>query len=147
MAAKKFALIAGSLMLVMGLAAMIPALSSFPTWLPRLQLETSYGAFLDLFAMNIVNKVALLAFGIAGILVARGSVEASASVMWSRVVFVVMGIGALLGAIPATSTLFGYWPLFGAEIAVHALFAAAGAYFGFAHKVTLSTPRTASQGV
>lgn len=147
MATKKFALIAGAVMLVMGVAALIPGLSTFPTWLPRLQLETSYGAFLNFFPMNIINKLALIAFGIAGIMVARGNVPVASAVLYSRVVFVVMGIAALLGAIPATNTFFGYWPLFGAEIASHAVFAVLGAYFGFAQKVVIPGARPASQGV
>ena len=38
---------------------------------------------------------------------------------------------AILGAIPRTRTLFGYWPLFGAEVSTHGAFAALSAYAGF----------------
>jgi hypothetical protein len=42
-----------------------------------------------------------------------------------------MGALAILGIIPQTNTLGGYYPLFGANIAVYAIFAVLGAYFGF----------------
>ncbi len=131
---RRFALIGGIIMLAMGVLSFVPAFNTPPAeaGLPLLNLETSYGLFLDLFPMNIVNKVVLVLFGISGILAAQGTeTSLPASISWSRWVFVAMGLGAVLGIVPATSTLFGYWPLFGSEIVVHGIFAALGAYFGF----------------
>ena len=50
-----------------------------------------------------------------------------------------MGLAAILGAIPATHTLFGFWPLYGADILVHGIFAILGAYYGY------TLPHKASQ--
>jgi len=133
---KKYALIGGILMLVMGLLALVPSLYenyAANVNLPPLALNTSYGLFLGIFPMNILNKIALIIFGIAGIAAANApTTNLPKSILWSRAVFVIMGAAAILGAIPQTSTLNGYWPLFNAEVWTHGLFALLGAYFGFA---------------
>lgn len=136
MAPRKYALIAGLIMLVMGVLALIPNLAGTTEGLPVLKLEMSYGAFLGLFAMNIVNKLALIAFGAWGIAASRSS-SIMTSIKWSRAVFIVMGLGAVLGLFPATNTFYGYWPLFGAEVGLHALFSLLGAYFGYAYSSRL----------
>ncbi len=133
MDARKFALFGGSVMLAMGLLALIPSFVGSSYGLPLLTLDTSYGLFLGYFPMNIVNKSALIGFGVAGLIIASSDVNSvSRSISYSRAVFIVMGLGAVLGLIPQTATFFGYWPLFGAEILVHAIFALLGAYFGYA---------------
>jgi len=128
---KKFSLIGGIVMTAIGILALfIPG--TLDT-LPILKVEYSYGLFLGLFPMNIVNKFLLIAIGLSGI--AAGSAKFTAlplSIKWSRMVMVFMGVAAALGLIPQTNTFFGYWPLFGNEVWAHGLFAVAGAYFGFA---------------
>ena len=133
MGAKKFALYGGIVMLVMGVVSMIPNFEGTQVGLPLLQLNESYGLFLGYFPMNILNKIALIGFGVAGIAVSNLKGNAlPRSISYSRAVFFVMGSAAILGALPQTSTFFGYWPLFGGEIFVHGLFAVLGGYFGFA---------------
>jgi hypothetical protein len=130
---RRFAMIGGVFMLIWGVLALIPSLSENQAVLPGLKLETSYGLFLGMFAMNIVNKLALIVLGLWGI--AAGTGEATnlpASIRYSRIVFFAMGVLAILGLIPQTSTLGGYWPLFGNNVYEHAVFAVVGAYFGWA---------------
>ncbi|MGE3261669.1 MAG: DUF4383 domain-containing protein [Bacteriovoracia bacterium] len=147
---RNYALFGGILMLVMGAVSLIPALYDYPAaMLPALNLETSYGLFLNLFPMNIINKVVLILFGVAGIIASqRPTTALPASVKWSRTVFVVMGIGAILGLFPQTDTVYGYWPLFGAEVWAHGIFALLGAYFGFAltHKASAEIAPLVSEG-
>ncbi|MGZ3694559.1 MAG: DUF4383 domain-containing protein [Bdellovibrionota bacterium] len=137
---RKYALFGGILMLVMGVLALVPALYDYPSaMLPALKVNTSYGLFLGIFPMNIYNKLALIVFGATGIIASQMPTTAlPASVKWARAVFVVMGIAAILGLFQRTDTLNGYWPLFGAEVWTHGIFAVLGAYFGFAltHKAT-----------
>lgn len=131
---RRFALIGGIVMLAMGVLSLVPAFNTPPAQagLPLLNLEASYGLFLDIFPMNIVNKVVLILFGISGILASQGTeTSLPASISFSRWVFVVMGIGAVLGIVPQTNTFFGYWPLFGSEVWAHGIFAVLGAYFGY----------------
>ena len=130
MSAKKFALYGGIIMFTMGLVAIIPGLEGSKEGLPELKLDTSYGAFLGLFPMNIANKIALLSFGIAGIAVGRISDKAY-SIHYARLVFFVMGAAAILGVYDSTDTLFGFWPLYGGEIIAHGLFAVLGGICGF----------------
>ena len=141
---RKFALYGGALMLLIGVVSLIPALAGTAAGLPVLNLENSYGAFLNTFPMNIINKVALIAFGIAGLAAANSRFRSLPMSIWfSRAVLYIMGAAAILGAIPQTNTFFGYWPLFGAEAWAHAAFAVVGGYFGYAltSRVPKSVPR------
>lgn len=130
---RQFAFYGGILMLIIGLVSLIPSLVGTIEGLPELSVEASYGLFLGLFPMNIINKIAMIVFGLGGILSANAKFTSlPMSIQYSRLVFYVMGAAAILGIIPQTNTLYGYWPLFGGDIILHALFGIAGAYFGFA---------------
>ncbi|RYZ99415.1 MAG: DUF4383 domain-containing protein [Proteobacteria bacterium] len=130
---KRFALVGGAIMVVMGLLAFLPGLNTNPVeaGLPPLSLDTSYGLFLGLFPMNVLNKVALLAFGAWGIIASQNKTRSlPASTNWASWVFLSMGVLAILGAIPQTNTLYGNWPLFGNEVWSHTVFSLLGGYFG-----------------
>lgn len=130
---QRFALFGGILMLVIGAVSLIPAMVGSNASLPPLMNETSYGLFLGFFPMNVFNKIALITFGIAGIVASQmKGTELPSSIRYSRIIFFAFGALAVLGLIPATNTLFGYWPLFGGEILAHAAFALVGAYYGYA---------------
>lgn len=145
---RNFALWGGLVMLVLGVLALIPALSSYPVSLPPLALEASYGLFLGLFAMNILNKLALTILGAAGLMAAYAkNTSLPASISYSRWVFVITGALAILGLFPATNTLGGFWPLFGHEVWFHALISLLGAYFGFALSMKVRDQGPAMGGV
>ena len=130
---KRFALIGGIIMLAVGVLALIPNFVGLADGLPVLRVQESYGYFLGLVPMNIVNKLVLVFIGAAGIYSANERfTNLPASIHYSRWVFAIMGALAVLGLIPRTNTLFGYAPLFGYDIVVHAALAVVGAYFGFA---------------
>ena len=128
---KNFALIGGLIMMTMGLISFLPTMN-VTEGLPSLSINTSYGMFLDLFPMNIFNKVLLIAFGIGGLsayFTTKNTLHYS--IIFSQTVFWVMGALSILGLFPQTNTLFGYWPLFGFEIIVHGIFALIGGYYGY----------------
>lgn len=137
MNSKKFALIGGSLMLLMGLFALIPGLTVYSKTLPVLTIDMSYGYFLNIFPMNIINKVALIVMGLAGIAASNMGFQENkkridrSPVVWSRLVFYVMSTLTVLGSFERTNTFGGYWPLFGNEIWFHALCAIGGGYYGY----------------
>jgi hypothetical protein len=134
MAARKYALVAGILYVVIAVLSLNPSFSTHPAWLPSIKLDVSYGLFLNEFVQNIVNKVALLLFGIAGIVVARVGAPEDAerhSIIFARTVCFVMGGAAILGFIHPTQNLFRIWPLWGAEAIFHAVNALIGGYVGF----------------
>ncbi len=128
---RNFALIAGLIMLMMGLIAFVPSLN-VTEGLPPIYVNTSYGMFLDVFPLNIFNKLALILFGVAGVSCYFSREHSTHySIVYAKVVFWAMGALAILGIIPQTNTLFGYWPLFGFEIFTHGIFAIAGGYYGY----------------
>lgn len=130
---RKFALYGGLVMFLIGAISLIPALAGTADGLPALQNENSYGLFLGLFPMNICNKMALMLVGLGGIASATSTYTSlPASIWFSRAVLYLFGAAAILGILPETNTLYGYWPLFGGEVWLHGIFAAVGGYFGYA---------------
>ena len=130
---RKFALFGGVVMLVLGVFSLAQGLSTFPDWLPSLQINSGYGVFLNILPMNIVNKVLLIAFGIAGVVIAQPRFSAEANVRYAKSVFYFMGILAVLGLFRYTNTLFGIMPLMRGEVVAHGIFALLGGYFSFKH--------------
>lgn len=130
----RFAFISGVTLFIIGVLSFVPTLSPGTDSLPMLFVEDSYGMFLGLFAMNIFTKVALIFFGLLGMIASSDLTGTSLpkSIFYSRLLFFSMGTLAILGAIPQTNTLYGYWPLFGNMIWFHALFSVVGAYYGYA---------------
>ena len=131
MQTKNFALIAGLVMVIMGFISFLPTLNT-TEGLPPIYINTSYGLFLDVFPMNIFNKLALILFGAWGILAYfKRENSLKQSTLYAKSVYWVMGALAILGIIPQTNTLFGYWPLYGFEIFAHGIFAFFGYYYGY----------------
>ena len=132
MNAKNFALVGGIVMLVIGALSLIPAFTGLAFGLPILKIETSYGLFLGIFPLNIVNKAILIGFGLWGIAAASDPVlSLPRSISFSRWVFMISAVFAVLGLFPQTNTFFGYAPLFGAAIWLHAVMALVGGIFGY----------------
>lgn len=123
---QEYAYWAGFALFIFAILAIIMPGSA--TALPALNLEISYGLFMNLFAMNIINKIFLLVLGFSGILSAR---YIYSSRNWSMTVFVTLGLLAIMGIIPATDTLFGWSPLFGNITWAYGFFSLLGAYFTF----------------
>lgn len=122
MFSKSFALFGGVLMLVIALWSLIPGQQGPNAALPYIRIQESYGLFLGLLPMNIFNKVALLVFGMAGLICSHQKTDVF-SIQYAKVVFFVFGLLAIAGLFPETNTLFGLWPLFGSEVIAHGFFA------------------------
>lgn len=132
MNAKNFALIGGIVMLVLGALSLIPAFTGLSFGLPILKIEMSYGLFLGIFPLNIINKAILIGFGLWGIAAASDPVlSIPRSITYSRTVFALTAVFAVLGLFPQTNTLFGFAPLFGASIWLHSVLALMGGIFGY----------------
>lgn len=132
MNAKNFALVGGIIMLVLGALALIPAFTGLSFGLPILRVEVSYGLFLGLFAFNIINKALLIGLGLWGIAAASDPVLSHPrSITFARVVCWLSIALAALGLFPETNTLFGFMPLFGAGMWLHAVMALIGGIFGY----------------
>lgn len=143
MNAKNFALVGGVVMLVIGALSLIPAFSGLAFGLPILRIETSYGLFLGVFPLNIVNKAILIGLGLWGIAAASDpAISVARSITFARSVCWLSALFVVLGLFPQTNTFFGYAPLFGAGIWLHAVMALAGGIFGYsAAKLPVGTHR------
>lgn len=128
---KKIALVSGITMLVIGILAFYPGLNRSADELSALNVEASYGVFLNIFPMNILNKLVFIFLGIAGIAVSGKERTTIPAIIFMRWVFWLMSGLTVLGLFRPTNTLFGYWPLYGNDVLIHAVFALVTGYYGY----------------
>lgn len=130
---RKIALAFGLFNLIIGVLALVPSLTGSSDGLPAIELSVSYGRFLDIFALNLMNKLALVAVGIAGIMASTSDVKVLVNVFrYFRAVCVLSLAMAILGLIPQTNTVFGLWPLFGeANVIASLVFAAVSGSYAY----------------
>lgn len=125
-----FALTLGAVYGIVGLVGFIPGIVTPPAGAaPDLAVDAGYGLLLGLFPVNVLHNLVHLAVGLWGIASYRSF---GASKLFAQAVAVIFGVLAVMGVIPVLNTTFGLIPLFGHDIWLHTLTAAAGAYFGFA---------------
>ena len=122
------ALVFGVVFVLVGIAGFFAAPP--PPDAPPLTVEHGHGLVLGLFPVNTVHNLVHLLFGVLGIAASRAM--AVTPRQYFQVVALSYALLVVLGMIPATSTLFGLTPLWGNEVWLHALLAAAAAYLGFA---------------
>ena len=125
MSTKTAALVFGIVFAAVGVAGFMAAPP--PPDAPPLAIEHGHGLALGMFPVNTPHNVVHLLFAVLGIAAWAGG--------WARGYFqflaVAYGLLAVLGLIPATSTTFGFIPIWGNDVWLHALIAGAAAYFGF----------------
>ena len=130
MDARAFALLLGMGFGLVGLAGFVPGMThSVPVTAPPLVVSQGYGLVLGLFPVNVLHNLVHLLFGVLGVTAYLGMFE---PVTYARVVAVAYALLAVMGLIPGLDTTFGLVPIFGADVALHAVIAAAAAYYGFA---------------
>lgn len=131
MGTRYFALIVGIVYVVVAILGFVPGLTTPPPAdAPSLAINSSYGYIFGLFAVNIVHTLIHLIVGIWGILAFRSFAAART---FSRTIAIVFAILTIMGLIPgALATTFGLAPLFGPDVALHAVTALIAAYFGWA---------------
>jgi hypothetical protein len=134
---RTFALIWGIAFLLAGASGFIPGLwhPAGPDH-PPLVVDSFYGDALGLFPVNILHNIVHLLFGVWGLLAYKSF---SAAKGFARAVAVIYAILLVAGLIPGLNTMFGFVPLFGNDVWLHALLAAPAAYFGFVHRDRVDT--------
>lgn len=125
---QSFARIFGIIFVAVGILGFTPGLVQPLIDTSGLAVSTGYGRLLGIFPVNVVHNLVHLGAGIWGILAARNF---AAAITFSKAMAIAYGVLAILGIIPATNTLFGLAPIYGVDVLLHALSAAAAAYFGF----------------
>ena len=120
--------------LVFGIVFVVVGLSGFlaappPADAPPLTMAHGHGMALGMFPINTLHNVAHILFGLMGIAASRGALMSPRA--YFQFVAVAYALLTVLGLLPATQTTFGLMPLWGNDVWLHALIAAAAAYFGF----------------
>ena len=120
--------------LLFGIVFVVVGLSGFfaappPPDAPPLTLAHGHGMALGLFQINTLHNAAHIQFGLMGVAASRGALMSPRA--YFQFVAVAYVLLTVLGLMPATNTTFGLMPLWGNDVWLHALIAAAAAYFGF----------------
>jgi hypothetical protein len=130
MQARYFALVMGVVYLAVGALGFIPGTHPHRAGAPDLAVDAGYGYLLGLFPINVLHNLVHLLIGALGIAAYLGGEGAARN--FARGLAVFYGLLAVMGLIPGLNTTFGLIPIFGHDVWLHALSAAAAAYFGFA---------------
>jgi hypothetical protein len=124
-----FALACGVTFLLAGIGGFLPFVTPPATPdAPPLVVTQAYGYLLGLFPINLVHNLIHLAIGVAGLVAWRSD---AAALAFARGLAIFLGVLTLMGVVPALRTTFGLAPLYGHDIWLHGVEAAAAAYFGF----------------
>ncbi len=129
MVTKRFALIAGLVYLLIGIAGFFPALLSAPDATQHLSLHTLHGKLFGLFPVNVAHTIVHLAIGAWGLWAVRSSDHAC--VVYARSLAIIFAVLAVMGLFPGLANVFGLLPLHGNDIWLHAGTAGIAAYAGW----------------
>jgi Domain of unknown function (DUF4383) len=131
-ALKRFALIFGIVFLLAGIAGFVPGITT-PHTHPNVVVTAGLGLVLGLFAVNVLHNLAHLLFGVWGLFAAKSDAAAR---IYARTVAIAYGLITVMGLVPQMNlnTAFGFVPLYGHDIWLHAALAIVAAYFGFMHE-------------
>ena len=129
-----FALVLGIIFLLVGVMGFIPAFVTHPmdmTGARDAGPHAAHGNLIGLFPVNTLHSLVHLLFGLWGVLAYR---TFDGSRVYARSVAVIYGILTIMGLIAAANVYntFGWIPLHGNDVWLHAVVAIAAAYFGFA---------------
>jgi hypothetical protein len=144
MLTRRFALVLGIVFVVVGILGFVPGVNSMHHDGAADNLTVhgpGDGYLLGLFHVNVLHNAVHLLFGALGIL-AAGRFETART--YARFVAIAYGLLAIMGLVPAANmwNTFGLIPIHGNNVWLHALVAAAAAYFGF----ILHAPSTTATG-
>ena len=122
--------------LVLGLGFVVAAVAGFFPSPPAadalpLTIEHGHGRALGLLPVNTPHNLVHLLFGVLGLAAYAGMFPARAYAQLVAVAYLALTV---LGLLPATNTTFGLIPIYGADVALHALIGLVAAYFGFMAK-------------
>ena len=133
MKTRTFALVFGLAYLGVGLLGLIPAaLMPPPPDAPPTSFTLLYGYLLGLFPVNVLHSAVHLAIGFWGLASSR---DATAAKVYGRSLAILYGVLAVMGLIPGLNNVFGFIPLHGHDVWLHAGTAAIAAYFGWRTEV------------
>lgn len=130
-----FALIIGIAYLGAGVLGLIPAaLMPPPPDAPPTTFTVLYGYLLGIFPVNVLHTAVHLAIGLWGLMAWRRLQDAK---VFLRTLAILYGALAVMGLVPGLNNVFGFIPLHGHDVWLHAGTAALAAYFGWRSEVQM----------
>ncbi len=132
MAIRYTSLLLGFAYIIFGVAGILPNSSyPVPSTYPTLIIGARYSVFFAFFPINIMLTYIHMALGLAGVL-AYHSLDHS--YIYAKIAGIILLVMALFGIIPVLNIFFGWMPLFGNNIWLHALTGAILVALGFFYK-------------
>jgi hypothetical protein len=132
---RTFAMIFGVVFLIVGAGGFIPGLNMMNhaghAADAGVTVKSFFGYELGMFPVNVLHNIVHLLFGVWGILAARSLGGARTYFRSVAVIYIVLTI---MGLIEGLQTTFGLIPLYGADVALHAVLALGGVYFGWLNR-------------
>ena len=132
MNSRPFALIFGVAFLIVGIGGFVVAPTT-PGPHPDLDMTQGFGHALGLFPINTPHNIVHVAFGLWGLAASRSQ---RGALTYFRSVAVAYALLTAMGLIEGGKihTTFGFVPLYGNDVWLHALLALVAAYFGWMHR-------------
>ena len=129
---RRFALVFGIVFLLVGIAGFVPGITTQHTH-PDVMVTAGLGLVLGLFPVNVLHNLAHLLFGAWGLFAATSDRAAG---IYGKSVAIAYALLTVMGLISEMNlhTAFGFVPLYGHDIWLHAGLAAVAGYFGFMHE-------------
>lgn len=138
-----FALIIGIAYLGAGVLGLIPAaLMPPPPDAPPTAFTVLYGYLLGIFPVNVLHTAVHLAIGLWGLMAWRRLQDAK---VFLRTLAILYGALAVMGLVPGLNNVFGFIPLHGHDVWLHAGTAALAAYFGWRSEVQMERRQNADR--
>jgi hypothetical protein len=122
-----FTLGLGIVFVLVGILGFVPALVAAPP-MNAPEMSTEYGLLFGLFPVNFLHNVVHLGTGVWALFAYKDVPNAR---FFNQTLAVLYGLLTIMGLIPVLNTTFGFIPLFGHDIWLHAIIAIGAAYFGF----------------
>jgi hypothetical protein len=119
------ALSLGLFFLLLGLAGFVPGLATISEGVTA---APGFGYIFGVFPTNYFHNAIGILVGVWGI---AASTSLSGAIVFNRIFAIVYALGAILGLLPFSNTLFGLTPLFGSNVLVNLIAAAIAFYYGF----------------
>jgi hypothetical protein len=126
------ALVYGIAFLLVGTLGFVPGINVVHGDHPNLVLEgPGHGFLLGIFHVNVLHNIVHLLFGALGVACVGSFAMARG---YFRFVAVAYALLAILGIFPVVQFMFGFIPIEGADVFLHAGLAVVAGYFGFIRK-------------
>ena len=129
---RTFALLFGLVFLAVGILGFVPGMTYMPAMGTHdVTMTKGYGDLLGLFPVNVLHNGVHILFGLWGLLAYR---SLSGAKTYFKAVAVIYALLTVMGLVPSLNTTFGFIPIYGNDVWLHAVLALVAAYFGWMNR-------------